>query len=147
MSEEERQFERERACYEQNCQSMRALTQVMWQVPTIAMTLTGGLWYGVTTLQDEGHYVFRVLLLLLAVVSDLAFIVVLLRVRAVTRAYLAKIKEFDPGSFPDTTYSGSFFAFLSDEIAAKGEDVVVRTFSCLLALAAIGSAVALILGL
>jgi hypothetical protein len=43
-------FEREKLCYEQNCEQMRSLNQIMWQVPIIAMTLTGGLWRAVATL-------------------------------------------------------------------------------------------------
>jgi hypothetical protein len=46
----DREFERQKLCYEQNCEQMRSLNQIMWQVPIIAMTLTGGLWYGVATL-------------------------------------------------------------------------------------------------
>ena len=30
---------------------MRSLNQIMWQVPMIAMTLTGGLWYAVATMK------------------------------------------------------------------------------------------------
>jgi hypothetical protein len=45
------QFERDKVCYEQNCEHMRSLNQIMWQVPMIAMTLTGGLWYAVATMK------------------------------------------------------------------------------------------------
>jgi hypothetical protein len=47
------QFERDKVCYEQNCQQLRHLNQIMWQVPTIAMTVTGALWYAVSATQFD----------------------------------------------------------------------------------------------
>ena len=135
------QFERVKVCYEQNCEAFRGLNQLMWQVPVIAMTLTGGLWYGVATLKDMKT--IKTLLLLLAALGDVAFIVVLVRVRAVMSAYLDKIKEFNTNSFPQAVFPGSIWSFLGTEFAAKGEKVVVRTFSILLGLAALGSVVAM----
>ena len=43
-------FEREKVCYEQNFEQARSLNGQMNQVPVLAMTLTGGLWFaaGVT---------------------------------------------------------------------------------------------------
>lgn len=146
MDDREIQFERDKICYEQNCEAFRALNQFMWQVPVIAMTLTGGLWYGVATL-NEMKGVIKALLLMLAALGDLAFIVVLVRVRAVMGTYLERIKEFNPGSCAVATYSGSFWSFLRSELtSSKGNKVVVRTFSALLALAAVGSLLALCLG-
>jgi len=146
MDETAIQFERDKICYEQNCESFRGLNQLMWQVPVIAMTLTGGLWYGVATL-NEMKAGIKTLLLLLAALGDLAFIVVLVRVRAVMAAYLEKIKDFNPGSFPAAAVPGSVWSFLGKELTAKGEKVVVRTFSILLGLAALGSLVAMCVGL
>ena len=53
--EEKMQFEKEKVCYEQNCQTFRSLNQLMWQVPIIAMTVTGGLWFGVGTFSSLGN--------------------------------------------------------------------------------------------
>ena len=43
-------FEREKACYQQNFEQARSLNGQMNRVPVLAMTLTGGLWFaaGVT---------------------------------------------------------------------------------------------------
>jgi hypothetical protein len=101
------------------------------------MTLTGGLWYGAATLRGMKAGI-KALLLLLAALADVAFIVVLLRVRAVMGAYLGKIRDFNPASFAGGEFSGNFLGFLWRELGAKGEKVVVRTFSILLALAALG---------
>ncbi|MCE7890295.1 MAG: hypothetical protein DYH12_11450 [Sorangiineae bacterium PRO1] len=73
----------------------------MWQVPLIAMTLTGGLWYGVSasTLEVEA----RVGLLTVATLANAALGgLVLPRVRNVMAAHLAKMKEFYPNGFPVT---------------------------------------------
>ena len=41
-------FEREKTAFQENASHLRSLNQFLWQVPTIAITLTGGLWFGVT---------------------------------------------------------------------------------------------------
>src|SRR6266498_110400 len=90
-------FERAKTSYEQNCEQFRSLNQVMWQVPVIAMTLTGGLWFGAATVGDMPG--FQYLLLLLAALANLGLVVVLSRVRFVMGEYLNVIKAFDPRSF------------------------------------------------
>lgn len=89
--------ERETACYNQNCEQFRSMNQIMWQVPVLAMTLTGGLWFGAGQLKD--YTAIRFLLFVLAGCSDIAFFVVLKRIRFVMGAYLKKIEEFHPTSF------------------------------------------------
>jgi len=39
--------------YEQNYQQFRSFNQIMWQIPVLAMTLTDGLWFGVSTIDDK----------------------------------------------------------------------------------------------
>jgi DNA polymerase III epsilon subunit-like protein len=94
-------FERAKVCYEQNCQHMRSLNQIMWQVPIAAMTLTGGLWYAVATLSGVGMGI-KYLLLLFAAIANSLLILVLRRVRLVMAAYMVKIKEFNPAGFAVT---------------------------------------------
>jgi len=94
-------FEREKVCYEQNCEHMRSLNQIMWQVPIIAMTLTGGLWYGVTTLNSL-ETEMRTLLLSFGAIANIFMIFILQRIRSVMAAYLDKIKRFNPPGFADT---------------------------------------------
>jgi protein strawberry notch len=52
--------------YEQNYQQFRSLNQIMWQIPVLAMTLTGGLWFGVSTIDNNAMLV--TILLLTAVI-------------------------------------------------------------------------------
>ena len=120
-------FDRDRVCYEQNFQQFRAMNQIMWQVPLLAITITGGLWYAalnVTGVQDFKRPIF-----LLAFVLDIALIAVLWRVRHVMSAYMVKIEGFNPGSFVKASGRGLF----------NWPYTVVSAFSLALAIAAIGS--------
>jgi hypothetical protein len=127
-------LERAKLCYEQNCEAQRSLNQIMWQIPVIAMTLTGGLWYGVASLNTIDIPV-KYGLLLFAVIADLLLILVILRVRSVMAAYLQKIKEFYPPSFANTESIGAT-SWLSERGVAK-------TFCLLLFIAAIMSFIGL----
>lgn len=74
-------FERAKVAYEQNFEQFRSLNQVMWQVPVIAMTLTGGLWFGAASVEAMAG--FQYLLLILAALANLGLVVVLARLRFV----------------------------------------------------------------
>lgn len=91
-------FEREKVCYEQNFQQARSLNGQMNQVPVLAMTLTGGLWFaaGVT---ENLYAELRFGLLLFAGFCNIALILAALRIRDVFRSYLERIKQFHPESF------------------------------------------------
>lgn len=91
-------FEREKICYEQNFQQARSLNGQMNQVPVLAMTLTGGLWFaaGVT---ENLYAELRFGLLLFAGFCNIALILAALRIRDVFRSYLQRIKRFHPDSF------------------------------------------------
>ncbi len=93
LQDERIAFERDKVAYEQNAQHLRSLNQFLWQVPTIAITLTGGLWYGVTTI----NAIFvREGLLAFASLSDLLLVVVVLRIRFLFGQYLAAQRGFNP---------------------------------------------------
>lgn len=85
--------------YEQNYQQFRSLNQIMWQIPILAMTLTGGLWFGVSTLNDNPALV--TILLMTAFFGNLALSVVLYRFRNVMQCYLDWLKKADPEGFVD----------------------------------------------
>jgi len=96
MSDDE--FERQKACYEQNFQQARTINTQMTQVPALAMTLTGGLWFGAGV--TSGLPVeFRFALLMFAGLCDLALILATLRMRDVFESYLEKIEAFCPSAF------------------------------------------------
>lgn len=91
-------FEREKVCYEQNFEQARSLNGQMNQVPVLAMTLTGGLWFaaGVT---ENLYPEIRFGLLLFAGFCNIALILAALRIRDVFHSYLERIKQFRPDSF------------------------------------------------
>lgn len=88
------------AAYNQNTETFRALNALMWQIPLIAMTLTGGLWFGVASIsKDSGLSFLRPGLLLLAGVGDLLLIVILERLRHIIGEYLKWLAAAHPGGF------------------------------------------------
>lgn len=92
-AESQRSFEREKVIFEQDCQDFRSLNGIMWQVPVIVSTLTGGLWFGVTKIGDEPFIASS--LFLLAAVANVAFVVVLWRLRrGVMEPLLERIRAF-----------------------------------------------------
>src|ERR1041384_2643397 len=130
-------FEREKTCFEQNCDSFRSLNQLMWQVPLIAMSLTGGLWYGVSN--SATPKMARLGLLLLAAIANAGLGgLVLPRVRNVMEAHLEKMKDFHVPGNPtprDLTYLKWY----------GGSRGTMRVYATLLLLASAMSTIAWIL--
>ena len=106
-------FERERVCYEQNSEQARSLNVQMNQVPVLAMTVTGGLWFAAGTIENVNSVV-RFCLLMFAGGCNLALIASLLRIRDIFDSYLEKLKEFHPGSFADGKPGNARANFLTD---------------------------------
>ena len=90
-----------RAAFDQNHESFRALNQQMWQIPLISMTLTGGLWFGVSTVED--FPVFQLSLLLLAAAGNGALFFIILRLRFVMERHLTWLKNSYPAGFVDAS--------------------------------------------
>lgn len=82
------------AAFNQNHEAFRSLNQQMWQIPLIPMTLTGGLWFGVS--RSEDYALFTMALLFLAGMANVALIIVLYRLRYVMGLYLEWLKEAHP---------------------------------------------------
>lgn len=85
--------------YEQNYQQFRSLNQIMWQIPVLAMTLTGGLWFGVSTLDDNPLLV--TILLMTALFGNVVLSGVLVRFRHVMGCYLKWLEQADPAGYVD----------------------------------------------
>jgi SAM-dependent methyltransferase len=85
------------AAFNQNSEHFRSLNQLMWQIPLIAMSLTGGLWFGVSKV--ELSWVFQASLLLLAVVGNIGLAIALQRLRFIMSKYLAWFKKVQPDEF------------------------------------------------
>lgn len=100
--EKSRKFEKEKICYEQNFQHMSSLNRQMNQVPALAMTLTGGLWFGAGVVENLDD-VIRFGLLVFAGLCNLALVGVALRIRDVMASYLTHIKHFSPSNFASGT--------------------------------------------
>jgi hypothetical protein len=124
----EHQFERDSKCYEQNCEQLRHLNQIMWQVPIVAMTLTGGLWYAIASIKGVG-VLARSVVLIFSCIALSGLILMILRVRDVFGKYLEKVEAFNPDSFAKASEGGSRMPFLKDRS-------VVSIFSWLMGIAA-----------
>ena len=123
-------FERDKVCYEQNYQQFRSLNQSMWQVPIIAMTLNGGLWFAAATM--HGLETFKGPLFFLSAVFNISLIFVLIRVRYVMGSYLDALREFHPAAFVSAPGNKWY----------NGNLTVVRAFSAALGLSALCSLLA-----
>ncbi|MBP2614111.1 class I SAM-dependent methyltransferase [Agrobacterium pusense] len=85
------------AAYGQNSESFRSLNQQMWQIPLISMTLTGGLWFGVS--KADASPFFQVSLLALAAIANLGLLIVLFRLRYVMQRHLDWLEAFNASGF------------------------------------------------
>ena len=74
------------AAYNQNWETFRALNNLMWQIPLIAMTLTGGLWFGVSAVKDMPYFASG--LLFLACCGNIGLLLTLRRLRYTMARYL-----------------------------------------------------------
>jgi len=89
----QREFDRRKCVFEQDCQDFRSLNGFLWQIPVIVSTLTGGLWFGAAKIGDSSF--IQASLFLLAGISNLCFIIVLWRLRGgVMEPLLEKITEY-----------------------------------------------------
>ena len=125
--------------YEQNYQQFRSLNQIMWQIPVLAMTLTGGLWFGVSTIDDNAMLV--TVLLLTAVMGNVMLCGVLVRFRHVMGCYLEWLKAADGDGFVDASLMSENATKL--EIFCNKDKKVHTLFLYMLSWAAICSLVVL----
>lgn len=124
-------FQREKAAFEQNSEQVRGLNQIMWQVPTIALTLTGGLWYAVATIKGADAEI-RFGLLIFGALGNFSLALMVVRVRDVLQAYLEKIGEFHPPSYPNVP---SGWSLLPPRLGKRGVQTVFTAMMYIAALA------------
>lgn len=114
--------DRDALIYEQSCLEFRSLNGFFWQIPLIMMTLNGGLWYSVASL-DLSVCAQRGILLFGAL-ANLVMVFGLARLRSVMQDLLTNIHAFQ-GTRP------------------SGRPRLIQTlFSVLLLAAALGSVLA-----
>lgn len=97
MNQADRNHARQMAAFDHNSQNFRALNQLMWQIPLISMTLTGGLWFGVA--KAETSPILQIFLLGLAAVGNAVLWVVIHRLRYVMERYLLWLRDFNTSGF------------------------------------------------
>lgn len=107
--------------YEQRCNEFRSLNGFLWQIPLIMMTLNGGLWFSVASLDLSHHG--QSLLLSYAAVANIVMILALFRLRFVMGRLLAGIRQYEGVTPP------------------KHGWIIVSLFSALMLTAAVGALV------
>jgi hypothetical protein len=90
-------FEREKTSYEQNFEHVRVLIPMTYQIPAMAITITGGLWFGV--LKTNGVPAFGYLFLILAFMMNVGFYFIMRRFGQIIDIYLDALKEFCPKGY------------------------------------------------
>ncbi|RWA97446.1 class I SAM-dependent methyltransferase [Mesorhizobium sp.] len=126
MEKEQIEHEISLAAFNQNSEHFRSLNSLMWQVPLIAMTLTGGLWYGVSTSQSS--QLIQVCLLLLASGGNLGLFIALSRIRFIMGRYLKWFEEKYPAGYVKAEGDGRF----RGDGLFTGRKVVQRVFQTVL---------------
>lgn len=97
-------------------QHMRALNQLMWQVPSLVIIINGGLWYGLTMMSNfTAHFIFAFCLLF-----DLASIVTLYRLRKLISA------KIDIQSSIEKSYNEKILSNMTKGIL-KEKEMVMKT--------------------
>lgn len=76
-------------------QHLRSLNQLMWQVPSMAIAITGGLWYGATTVHELQA---RTVVLSFAAAFSVLTIVIILRLRQLIQMHIDRQQLFSPNN-------------------------------------------------
>ncbi|MGB3387285.1 MAG: hypothetical protein WBA88_04815 [Pseudaminobacter sp.] len=129
--------------YQQNCEEFRSLNGFFWQIPIIMMTLNGGLWYSVASL--DLSTVAQRGVLSFAVFANIVMVVGLWRLRSVMHNLLASIHHFQGTALPGRSRviqvlfqlllifaaAGAFAAALSpDSYFTRGIELGSKTDPC-----------------
>ena len=130
MSLTDNQFEKDKISYEQHSESFRHLNSQMWQVPIIAMTLTGGLWFGVFSSTTINDFVSGGLLIFCGV-CDFLFVFILFRVHFIMSLLIEKLNIFNPSYSIDPTNTTNGNALI------RKDNLVITLFSSMLIFATI----------
>jgi hypothetical protein len=102
--------EKKMAIFEQNCLEFRSLNDIMWRVPIIVTTLTGGLWFGVGSMNIPDSA--KKWLLLLVGIANIIFILVLFRLRYLMDGILKDIKDYQGKQMGHGYITVSLFSLL-----------------------------------
>jgi hypothetical protein len=86
--------------YEQQSNEFRSLNTFFWQIPLIMMTLNGGLWFSVATLEVDP--IVQRCMLWFAAGANLVMAVALVRLRKVMGDLLKEIRAYEGRAAPKT---------------------------------------------
>lgn len=89
MDEDEKKLE----IYKQSCEHFRSLNEIMWRIPVMVMTITGGLLFGVAKFEMSDFS--KSSLLIFAALINIIFSNVLWRLRGVMDGILLKINHYE----------------------------------------------------
>lgn len=106
-------FERDRACYDQNFAQMRSLNEQMIKIPQVAVTITGGLWFVVGSTESlikEVAFIF----LLFGWIINFGLGASCLRIRDVMASYQEKIRAFSEKNYASGVPDKPQSPFLSE---------------------------------
>lgn len=84
-------YKKEELQYVEAGQHLRSLNQLMWQVPGMAIAITGGLWYGATTIDTETP---RTWVLGFVSIVDILTIVIIWRLRRLIELHIGHQRDF-----------------------------------------------------
>lgn len=103
LEERKWQFKKLELQYLEAGQHLRSLNQLMWQVPSMVIAITGGLWYGSTTVDELQA---RAVVLYFAAVFSLLTIVIIWRLRRLIQMHIGRQSRFSPdnGDAPREKY-------------------------------------------
>jgi hypothetical protein len=84
-------YKRQELEYLEAGQHLRALNQLMWQVPSMSIAITGGLWFGATTVDSEQA---RIWVFAFVAIVDVLVMMVLWRLRHLIDKHIDLQREF-----------------------------------------------------
>ncbi len=102
-------FETMRLQITHNFEHLRSLNRIMWEIPVLVATATGGLMYLLAQHGQNMSIFLKSLLLLFLAYMNCSMSFIIRRVRNIVQAYIENINRIAPGTIPSTSdlkYSG-----------------------------------------
>lgn len=84
-------YRRQELQYLEAGQHLRSLNQLMWQVPSMAIAVTGGLWYGATTVESDAP---RAWVFGFTAFVDVLIVIIIWRLRSLIEKHIQHQEAF-----------------------------------------------------
>lgn len=85
------EYKKQEVVFVEAGQHIRALNVILWQVPSMAIAITGGLWYGISLFDHEA---VKIAALIFTSLVDLVTVRIIWRLRSVMNGYLTAQLSF-----------------------------------------------------